>query len=327
VIAVFKQKSPGNIAVLFIFGLVLKLPVFLYPKNVTAVATDGRLYQWLMAQFPPDNGMLCSLLAFALLYVQSLMVNYLVTEYRLMGKQNYLPAMSYLLITSFLPEWNYWSAPLLANTFVIWMFIALFRLYNAANARPQVYNIGLLAGISSYIYFPSGAFVLCVLLGLMILKPFRLNEIVLFLLGCLTPYYFHLVYLYLGGRLSIANFFPHIAIKVPAIKSSIWLAVSTLLLTIPFLVGGYFVQVHLRKMLIQVRKNWSVILLYLLLAFFIPFINSDQSFHTWVLIAAPFAAFHACAYFYPQRRWLGLVLFFITVGYILFQQYRTPTWQ
>ena len=326
-IALFKQRSPGNIAVLFIFGLVLKLPLFLYPKLIAARDTDGRLYQWLMHQLPAGNALLCSTLSFALLYVQALMVNYLMNEYRLMARQNYLPAMSFLLITSLLPEWNYLSAPLLANTFIIWMFIALFRLYNAANARPQVYNIGLLAGISSYIYFPSAAFILCVLLGLMILKPFRLNEIVLFLLGCLTPYYFHLVYLYLAGQLSIANFFPHISIRVPAIKSSIWLAASTLLLTIPFLVGGYFVQVHLRKMLIQVRKNWSVVLLYLLLAFFVPFINSDQSFYTWILMAAPFAAFHACAYFYPQRRLPGLILFLVTVGYILFQQYQTPTWQ
>lgn len=325
-IAVFKQKSPGNIAVLFIFGLVLKLPLFLYPRDITASANDGRLYQWLVTQLPPSNALVCALIAFGLLYIQSLMINYMVNEYRMMARQNYLPAMAFLLITSLMPEWNYLSAPLLANTFIIWMFTYLFSLYHAPNARAQVYNIGLIAGVSSYIYFPAASFVICILLGLVILKPFRLNEIVLFLLGCLTPYYFHAVYLYLTSQLSMANFFPHISIKVPVIRSSIWLAASTLLLTIPFLIGGYYVQVNLRKMLIQARKNWSVTLLYLLLAFFVPFVNSDQSFHTWVLIAAPFAVFHAPAYFYPPRRWPGLVLFFITIGYIFFQQYRTPSW-
>jgi hypothetical protein len=167
---------------------------------------------------------------------------------------------------------------------------------------------------------------ICILLGIMILKPFRLNEIILFLIGCLTPYYFHAIYLYLTDKLSFNNFLPHITLKIPVVKNSIWLAASTFLLTIPFLVGGYFVQVHMRKMLIQVRKNWSVLLLYLVMAFFIPFINSDSSFHTWVLIAAPFATFHACAYFYPVKRFLPLLLFFITVGYILFQQYGTPSW-
>ena len=326
-IAIFKQKSPGNVAVLFIFGLLLKLPLFLYPKNITANEMDGRLYQWLISLLPQVNGLICAAIAFALLYVQALMINYLLNEYRLMPRQNYLPAMAYLLITSLLPEWNYLSSQLVTNIFIIWIFIHLFRLYNANNAKAQVYNIGLLLGIASYIYFPSAAFLICVLLGLMILKPFRFNEIILFLLGCLTPYYFHAVYLFIFSKFSFANFFPHILIKVPEIKNSIWIAISVLLLTVPFIMGGYYVQLNLRKMLIQVRKNWSIVLLYLVLAFFVPFINSNQSLHSWVLVTVPFACFHACAYFYPSRRWLPLVLFFITIGYIVFQQYATLTWQ
>lgn len=281
----------------------------------------------LVSLLPPGNAASYSIIAFILLYTQSLMINYLVNEYRMITKATYLPAMAYLLITSLLPEWNFLSSPMLANTFIIWMFIQLFKLYNSDNARPQIYNIGLIAGITSYIYFPSVAFAICVLLGLMILKPFRLNEIVLFLLGGMTPYYFHGVYLFLFDQLNFKNFFPSISVKVPTIKNSIWLAGSILLLTIPFLIGGYYVQLHLRRMLIQVRKNWSILLIYLLLAFFIPFINSDQSFHTWVLITVPFACFHACTYFYPENRWLPLVLFFITIGYILYQQYGALAWQ
>jgi hypothetical protein len=327
VIAIFKQKSPGNVAILLIFGLLLKLPLFLHPKNITATEIDGRLYQWLISLLPPGNGSVAAVISFVLLYAQALMLNYLVNEYRLIGRQTYLPAMAYILITSLVPEWNYLSSPLVANTFIVLMLIYLFSLYNSANARAQVYNIGLMAGINSYIFFPSSAFVICILLGLMILKPFRFKEIILFLLGCTTPYYFHVAYLLLFDKLSFVNFFPHISVGVPEIESSVYLAAGILLLTLPFLLGGYYVQTHLRKMLIQVRKNWSVLLLYLLLAFFIPFINSSQSFHTWILITAPFAAFHACAYYYPPRRWLPLVIFFITIGYVLYQQHVILTWQ
>ena len=326
-IAIFKQKSPGNIIVLLLFALLLKLPLFLYPKSVAASPVDGRLFQWLLSAIPPGNPVTYSLIAFILLYTQALMVNYMVNEYRMIVKSTYLPAMAYVLITSLLPEWNYLSSPMLANSFIIWMFINLFRLYSSNSAKAQLYSIGLIAGITSYIYFPSAAFVLCILVGLMILKPFRLNEVVLFFLGCLTPYYFHAVYLFLFSQLNFANFIPHLSIRVPLLKNSIWLAGSILLLTIPFLIGGYYVQANLRRMLIQVRKNWSVLLIYLLLAFFVPFINSEQSFETWILVTVPFAAFHACAYFYPVKRWFPLLIFFITIGYILYQQYGTLTWQ
>lgn len=325
-VGLFKQKSAGNVVVLLIFGLLLKLPLFLYPRLVKTTNNDGRLYQFIFSSLPV-NALLYSFLSFSLLYVQALMINYMMNEYRMITRQTFLPAMAYLLITSLLPEWSYLSSPLVANTLIIWMFIKVFKLYNTSNARADVFNIGLIAGISSYIYFPSASFIVCILLGMMILKPFRLNEIVLFLLGCLTLYYFHGIYLFLVNRLSFANFFPHVSVKVPIIKSSIWLAVSTFLLAIPFFIGGYYVQTHLRKMLIQVRKNWSILLLYLLLAFFVPFVNSDQSFYTWVLITVPFAGFHACTYFYPPRRWLSLGLFYIIVGYILFQQFGTSAWQ
>jgi hypothetical protein len=245
----------------------------------------------------------------------------------MLPRQNYLPGMAYLLLTSLLPEWTYLSAPLVCNTLLIWMFIKLFRLYNIQHARPRIFNTGLLAGLASFLFFPSALFVLCILFGIMILKPFRLNEIVLFLLGCITPYYFYGIYLFLNDAFSFWKLFPQISIQMPDIKSSIWLAISTLLLAIPFLLGGYFIQIHLRKMLIQVRKNWSILLIYLLLAFFVPFINSDQSFRTWVLIAAPFAAFHACAYFYQNRQWMNLLLFFLAVGFVIYLQYGTPTWK
>jgi hypothetical protein len=329
VVSMFRQKSPGNIIVLLIFGLLLKMPLFLYPKQITATQNDEDYYHWLLNginSLGTNNAFTCSLISFLLLYVQALMINYLVNEFRLITKQTYLPAMAYLLITTLLPEWNYLSSPLVATTLIIWIFIKLFRLYNLANARGQIFNIGLLLGISSYIYFPSASFIICILLGLIIIKPFRLNEVFLFLMGCLTPYYFLGAWLFLTDKLSFAAFFPHISVRVPDVKSSIWLAVSTLFLAIPFLIGGYFIQTYLHKMLIQVRKAWSVLLLYLLLAFFVPFINSNSSFSNWILLAAPFAGFHASMYYYPEKRWMPNIFFFIITGYIFYLQYWTNLW-
>jgi hypothetical protein len=325
VIALFKQKSPANIVLLFIFGLLIKLPLFLYPKVVTATENDGRLYHALIS-FINGSAMLAAVVSFLLLYVQALMINYLVNEYRMTSRQTFLPAMAYMLITSLLPEWSVLSAALVANTFIILIFIALFSLYNVGGANGKIYNIGLLAGLTSFIFFPSLLFVLAILMGIMILRPFRLNEIFLILMGATTPYYFYAVYLFLTGRFDIYEFFPEVSIQVPQVKRSLWLVGSTILITIPFLIGGYYIQNHLRKMLIQARKNWSILLLFLLLAFLVPFVNSTQSFHTWVLTTAPFAAFHACAYLYPPRKWLPLVLFTAMLLFILAQQYATPLW-
>jgi hypothetical protein len=80
-------------------------------------------------------------------------------------------------------------------------------------------------------------------------------------------------------------------------------------------------------MLIQVRKNWSLVLIYLLFALCIPFLNNySKGFENWVLITVPFAAFHAFTYLYPPQRWLPALIFWLTVGYVLFYQYGGPGW-
>jgi hypothetical protein len=312
-----------------IFGLLLKMPLFLYPKASLVTANDAVFYQgfvqWLGAS-GTGSTTLFSITAFVLLYVQALIINYFINSFRMISKPTYLPAMAYLLITSLLPEWNYLSSPLMATTLVLWALVILFRLYNVQVARGAIFNIGLLLGLGSCFYFPVAAFLLSFLLGMMILKPFRINEIVLLLLGALTPYYFYGTYLFLNNQLSFQTFLPKIGVNVPVVESNVWLAVSTVLLAIPFLVGGFYVQNHLHKMLIQVRKNWSILLFYLVMAFFVPFINIHASFSNWILIAAPFACFHAATYFYLPRKWVANLLFLLTTGFILYQQYGTPLW-
>lgn len=306
------------------------MPLFLYPKLIEPMAEDGKLYHAFIRFFSSNNnsnGFSSSIIAFLLLYAQALLINYMVNEQRMINKQTFLPAMSYLLITSLFPEWNYLSAPLVSSLLIILAFIKLFNLYNVSAANGTIFNLGLILGIASFIYFPTAALILCLFLGLMILRPFRINELVLILLGVLTPYYFYTVYLFLNDSLVWTNILPRFSFQTPLLKTSVWIAIGVILLGIPFLMGGYFVQTHLHKMLIQARKNWSILLLFLLLAIFIPFVNSITSLHNWVLAAAPFAAFHASAYFYPQRRLVSGLLFFLTLAFVLFQQYGTPVWR
>lgn len=325
-IGIFKQKAPGNIALLLVFGLLIKLPLFIAPRAAVVTPMDGKLYQWLGAALQNQQPVVGSILAFILLYIQALQLTHMVNEYRMIAKPTFLPGMAFLLITSLLPEWSYLSAALVANTFILWAFIKLFELYNVQGGNSKIFNVGLLIGIASFFFFPSFLFAVSILLGIMILRPFRLNELVLLLFGIAAPFYFFAVYLFLNDRLSVKDLFPRLTLHIPVLKNSIWQVGSTLLLGIPFLVGGYFIQAHLRKMLIQARKTWSITLLYLLLAMVIPFTNNTFTYTAWIIAAAPFAAFHACTYYYPVRRWLPLILFYLMVAFIVVQQFVTKTW-
>ena len=162
-IGIFRQKAPGNIALLAVFGLLLKLPLFLEPSVVAVSATDAKGFQLLGTWL--QNGKFsytASILAFVLQYIQALMVNGFVNEHRMTTRASYLPGMSYLLITSLLPDWTYLSAPLVSATFIIWSINTLFHLYNRSAANSAIYNIGLYLGMASLFYFPSLLFVVCI---------------------------------------------------------------------------------------------------------------------------------------------------------------------
>src|SRR5258708_1944023 len=165
------------------------------------------------------------------------------------------------------------------------------------------------------------AFLLLVLSALITMRPFRIREWLVGLLGFTCPYYFLFLVLYLSGNWSWKEMLPHIVFTLPAMPSSIWITLGIFLLAFPFMIGGYFVQNNLNKVLIQIRKSWSLLLLFLMVAVIIILINRANSYENWIVTAVPFAAFHAAAYYYPARKAGPLVLHWVIVAYIIWVNY------
>lgn len=154
---IFKANNPSNNFLLFIYGLLLKLPVFLNPSVPVVQQPDGLFYtiflKWLQpigSSFP----MIYPLLTFVLLYTQALMLNKVVSGNRLLNKPGYLTAMSYLLITSLFSEWFNLSAPLMINTLMIWILSELCKLNNHPNPKTILFNIGIVTGIAAFFISP-----------------------------------------------------------------------------------------------------------------------------------------------------------------------------
>lgn len=321
---IFKQKNPANIFFLLVLGVLIKLPVFLHPHIPEEKAGDGVLFKALLDVLEPygkASPLIYPLLAFTFLFLQAVLFTGFINAQRMMSRPNYFPGMAYMLITSLFPEWNYFSAPLLVNFILVLVLSGLFKIYNQPRALGAVFNIGLALGVSSFIFFPSVTFIVWILLALAVMRPFRLNEWIVCIIGVTTPFYFYAVYLFVTNTWSWNEIWPYFTIKMPVISQSVWLAGSVFLLAVPFLAGGYYVQESLRRMLIQVRKGWSLLLLYLLGALFIPFVNGTGTFENWIMAAIPLAAFHACTYLYPTYRIVPLLLFWLTVAFIIGYQY------
>jgi hypothetical protein len=309
---------------LFIFGLVLKFPIFLNPAPPAQHPQDDYLYRWLLDFLEPLGlpPIVYILIAFLLLFVQATLFNRIFNALKLLPKPNYLPAMAYILLSSLFEEWNQFSAPLLINTLLIWSFYRMTALYNTNKANYGVFNIGLMLGVITLFYQPAIVFILLLIpFTLFIMRPFRLREWLIGLLGITTPYYFLGVLLFITDRFRWQDIIPAISFDVPVMPSSILITISICLLVIPFIMGGYFVQDNLNKMLIQVRKSWSLMLIFLIISLVMIIVNEGNRYVSWLCSIVPLSAFHAAAYYYIDNKLLSRVMFWLVFGYAMYLNY------
>ncbi|MBI3883362.1 MAG: hypothetical protein HY305_03880, partial [Sphingobacteriales bacterium] len=220
----FKANNPYNTFLLLVYGLVLKLPMFLHPTIPTPQKTDGFLFKELLAQLSHIGQLaplIYPLIAFFLLYSQAISFNKLVNDQRLMQKPNYLTAMSYLLITSLFKEWDILSAPLIINTLIIWVWARMSSLNNSNNPKTVLFNMGLAIGFATFFYFPAIAFAALIIFGLAVTRAFKLTEWLIALIGIVTPYYFLLAWIFITNRW-LQYKLPTLTISYPLFHEGRW---------------------------------------------------------------------------------------------------------
>lgn len=318
-VGVFKANNPINNFLLFLYGFFLKIAILSIQPLPSAKAGDGPLYKTVFAKLQSvasGSSLIYILITHGLLYFQAVSLNRIINNQRMMPRTNYLPGMSYLLITSLFVEWNLLSAPLIINSILIWTLSKMMSLYNDPSPKATLFNIGMLIGIAAFLYFPVLAFAFIVMIALIFLRPFRLPEWIMTLLGILMPFYFLFAWSYLSDDSTLYKF-PFLKFSLPHFTVNYLKYGAIALILLAFIYGATLLRLNMMKQIVQVRKNWSLLLFYLPVAFIIPFINSNNNFDYWILTAVPLAAFVACAFFYTTKKWIGLLLHWLMVGVVI----------
>lgn len=322
-VGIFRQKNPGNNLLLLVYGLILKFGILLRPSPPLRQEEDHYLYNLLLRILEPLHlpAFFYGISAFLLLFVQTTLINRICTDQKMLPKPNYLPGMAYMLLSSLFVEWNHFSAPLIINTFLILMFYRMINLYNTNKPLSSIFNIGAMMGVVTLLYQPAVFYVLMIPLALYIMRPFRVREWLTGFLGLTAPYYFLALEPLFTNHWNWNYLVPSVHIDLPAMPSSIFVTVSIILLILPFITGGYFVQSNLNKMLIQIRKGWSLLLLFLIISMFIILVNGGVNYVNWSFGLMPLAAFHSATYYYPGKRWFPLILHWIIFLYVIYLVY------
>lgn len=320
---IFRTNNPLNTFLLFVYGILLKFGWLNHSQIPVIQKSNGFLFNDILKAIKPFLDSYPSgyfVITYLLLFTQAISLNQLIANRRLMQKPNYLPAMSYLLITSFFSEWNQLSAPLIINSILIWIWSKMSSLNNNQHPKSTLYNLGIAIGICTFLYLPSFAFVLLIILSLIITRPPKAAEWFIHIVGVLTPWYFLMAFLFLNNNLysfHLTGFgVSHLAYH--SIKPQL---ISISVIIVLTIIGAFFVQSVSSKQVLQVRKNWQLMFLYLIIAFSVPFINSVIEATYWLLVVVPISAFIACTFYFPRIKWIPVILHWGVVGLVLYMEY------
>ncbi len=327
-IGIFKQKNQGNALILLLYALALKFPFFLHPEKYVVNEGDNYIYNILVKSIESVSGgapIVYAVLAFLLLFVQATLLNRISNSLKLLPKPNFLVGMSYILVTSLVHEWNLFSAPLIVNSLLVWIYYRLTNLYNNNNPKTAIFNVSMLVGLLPLIYSPALVFLLLLMFAIVVTRPFRITEWLVALLGFTTPYYFLFVLLYLAGQWSWHKVIPPISFHLPRLPASLWITGGIFFMVLPFLIGAWYAQSNLGKMLIQVRKCWSLLLVLLIVTVLIFLVNPGNNYLHWLPVVLPLALFHAAAYYYLPGKWFPVLLHWVIFAFVIMLHYTVHT--
>ena len=315
----FRDRSDINLLFLALISIALHYHIWIHPPLVVANESDGLIAYLLVHYVKGCSPFILTLLFQIIILSQAIRLNVLMSKLKMFNQVSYLPGFTYIILTALFPYWDVISAGLVANSLVIWILVKLLRLYDQNQPKSLEFNIGLILGISILLYEPIAILIPVVLFALTIIRPFKLTEWLVLLMGVILPFYFIFTYVFLtSSAQDFRHFLPRLDWKNPLVRPETTVIISLIAIGVQLFLGIYYWQEQQSRFIIQVRKYWGVLLLVLLLTLFQPIIFSAQALYASAIVLSPMACFISFAYSVPKRLFIPNILFWVSVAVIVY---------
>jgi hypothetical protein len=326
-VSIFRSYHPSAIFFLLIYTIALRLVLFIEPV-VFRIPENTNLLSHItytgLATFTGNQNFVYHILSTLLIFFQALYFNYLINYYRILSRSSYLPAFSFILVSSLFIEFTLLTSALIANTFLLFAAARIFAWYKKDKVTGAIFDTSFLISVASLFFFPYAVFFIFVLTSLMVLRPFSLREYMIAVIGLLLPYYFLGVYFFWVNQLP--EFLNTLAISELRFNAEVMeRSIRILTLGIPVVAvmawTGLYIQANFFRMVVQVR-NYLVVFVWFFVAGILSLLIQfkGELFHfIWLTIPAGLAFAIFFAEF--RRKAVSEILHLYLILAILFFQY------
>ena len=315
----FRDRSDINLLFIVLLSVALHFHVWIHPPLVIANESDGLLAYFLLHFIKPLPPLVLIILFQAIILSQAIRLNVLLSQLKMFQQISYLPAFTYIILTALFPYWDVISSGLVANSLIIWILVKLLRLYDQKQPQTIEFNIGLIVGGSILLYEPIAILIPVVLFALTIIRPFKLTEWLVLLMGITLPFYFIFAYVFLTNQApEFRHFLPKLDWKNPLVRPELNVILALIVIGVQLIAGIFFWQQQQTRFIIQVRKYWGVLLLMLLLTLFQPVIFSVQALYASAVVLTPLSCFISFGFATPRRLLVPNLLFWMAIAVIVY---------
>ncbi len=323
-IRLFSESNPVNVLLIFILGLVLRIPFFINPVIPIVTNETGYLYLLLHESFFTNLQSiqwLSPLIAYILIFLQGLYLNGLVNNTKLFGTSHLLYLFVYVVFSALIPQWTTVSPFICINTIFIFIFSAIITLYQNRSAQNEIFLIAVLLSAGSLLFKPFIVFLLLLYIALLVLRPFRFSEWAIVLIGYCLPYYLLLTYFYVWDHWSHANqLIPFLRFGYFHFTKDPSELIALLFLLLPSVLGIWHISRYTSRTLALQRKIWAIVFYYFFLAVVLFTLNS-QGCESLFLLLLP-ASFYIAGFFYfPSVKFFPNVFAWLTIGFLFVRNF------
>ena len=182
-VKIFIGNRSGVLVLLPILVVIYALLNLLFNYHVSSPISGFGFYGELLA----EESIFSQILAPLLILLNALLLNTIFNRNGFMEKNNFLPALLYVVGKSYFHSYYFINGFGLAETFMILAFMQVFKLDQNSDGRKAVFNAAFFAGLAASFYPVLILFVPFLFLIVWILRPFILRESALLAVGFLIP--------------------------------------------------------------------------------------------------------------------------------------------
>lgn len=217
------------ITVVVIIGMALSMFLPAPARSIVAPLDGTPLFDTIYNNvFGGGINMATRIASLVFLFIESFMIILVNSKFEFTRAKPVMFMLVYMLVALSLVPNNSFLPEQIANIFIALGLIKVFSTHGKEKAVFQCFDAGLFFGLASLFCYPAAIMILVGLVGLMIFRPFRGNEFIVYLLGCVTPILFYVVIYYLANgevSLLVENVVQRFSHAVPRSSSVTMLAV------------------------------------------------------------------------------------------------------